>query len=179
MPIEIKELIIKALIEKVDAFNQYICSLNKEAFEATPEGKWSAGQNLDHLIRSIHPLQLAYALPKFILRLLFGKANRPSRTYEELVSKYKTRLAAGGKAKGPFIPPIISYDRKDALVKKYESQKQKLIRKIERQKEEDLDKYILPHPLLGKLTLREMLFFTIYHNEHHLNLLKSREAVKQ
>lgn len=24
-----------------------------------------------------------------------------------------------------------------------------------------------PHPLLGKLTLREMMFFTIYHVQHH------------
>ena len=33
--------------------------------------------------------------------------------------------------------------------------------------EKDLDNYILPHPLLGKLTIREMLFFTIYHVQHH------------
>ena len=37
--------------------------------------------------------------------------------------------------------------------------------------EKDLDKYKLPHPLLGKLTVREMLFFTIYHNEHHLKAM--------
>jgi hypothetical protein len=30
-----------------------------------------------------------------------------------------------------------------------------------------LDLLILPHPLLGKLTLREMLYFTLYHVEHH------------
>ena len=33
--------------------------------------------------------------------------------------------------------------------------------------EKQLDTFILPHPLLGKLTLREMLYFTIYHAEHH------------
>ena len=38
---------------------------------------------------------------------------------------------------------------------------------------DDLDKYVLPHPLLGKVTLREMLYFTIHHNEHHLELLKA------
>jgi hypothetical protein len=26
---------------------------------------------------------------------------------------------------------------------------------------------VLPHPLLGKLTIREMLYFTVYHGEHH------------
>ena len=174
MSINDKSSIIAALNEKVDAFNYYIDSLDKEGFEAKPNEKWSAGQNLDHLIRSIKPLQLAYSLPKFILKFMFGKTNRPSRSYEELVLKYKTKLAAGGRAGGVFIPTIISFDKKNELLKKYDSHKNKLIKKIQKQFEKDLDYYILPHPLLGKLTMREMLFFTIHHNEHHLNLLKNR-----
>jgi len=176
MQIHDKPQIISALNEKIDAFNSYITPLGREQFEATPNGKWSAGQNLDHLIRAIKPLQLAYGLPKIALTVLFGKTNRPSRTYDELVTKYKTKLAAGGKASRPFIPPTIRFERKDDLVKKYTEQKQKLVSKIEKQSEIDLDKYILPHPLLGKVTLREMLYFTIHHNEHHLELLKNRTA---
>ncbi len=63
-------------------------SLNKEQFENTSGGKWSAGQNLYHLILSIQPLQSAFSLPKFILSFLFGKANRQSKSYEALVEKY-------------------------------------------------------------------------------------------
>lgn len=174
MQIHDKPQIISALNEKIKAFNNYIAPLSKEQFEATPNDKWSAGQNLDHLIRAIKPLQLAYGLPKFALIILFGKTNRPSRTYDELVNKYKTKLTAGGKASRPFIPPTIKFEQKESLIKKYELQKQKLISKIEKQSETDLDKYILPHPLLGKVTLREMLYFTIHHNEHHLNLLINR-----
>ena len=164
-----------ALDERVAAFNEYISAQDKLRFENTPGGKWSAGQNIDHLVRSIKPLQLAYSLPKFILRLLFGKANRPSKTYEELVNKYKLKIAAGGRASGPYIPPPVTFDKKESLLKKYTVQKEKLLQKIDKQKETDLDRYILPHPLLGKLTLREMLFFTIYHNQHHLELLKGRD----
>ncbi|HEV8271262.1 MAG TPA: DinB family protein [Chitinophagaceae bacterium] len=174
MHIHDKPEIISALNENVDAFNNYIIPLTKEQFEATPNDKWSAGQNLDHLIRAIKPLQLAYGLPKFVLRIMFGKTNRPSKTYNELVTKYKLKLAAGGRASGPFIPPFISFKKKDELVKKYVDQKQELIVKIEKQSEKDLDVYILPHPLLGKVTLREMLYFTIHHNDHHLELLKNR-----
>lgn len=169
-----KPQIISALNEKVDTFINYISPLNKEQFEERPDGKWSAGQNLDHLIRAIKPLQFAYGLPKFALLIMFGKTNRPSRTFDELVTKYKTKLAAGGKASGPFIPPMINFEKKDSLLKKYSEQKQKLIARIEKQSEKDLDVYILPHPLLGKVTLREMLYFTIYHNEHHLELLRNR-----
>src|SRR5215510_4524963 len=129
MQIHDKPQIISALNEKIDAFNSYITPLDREQFEATPNGKWSAGQNLDHLIRSIRPLQLAYGLPKFALTILFGKTNRPSRTYDELVTKYKTKLAAGGRASGPFIPPKIDFQKKETLIEKYTEQKQKLIAK--------------------------------------------------
>jgi len=176
MPVQNKEEIIIALNEKIDTFNHFISPLNKEEFEATPNGKWSAGQNLDHLIRAIKPLQLAYRLPKFFLKLSFGLTNRPSRSYEQLVEKYKYKLSQGGKASSRFIPPVILFENKTSLLKVYERQKQNLIKKVRKQKENDFDKYILPHPLLGKLTLREMLFFTIYHNQHHLESLQQRQS---
>jgi DinB superfamily len=175
MSIHKKQEIIAALHEKVNAFTAYIALLNQQQFEATPGNKWSAGQNLDHLIRAINPLLPAYSLPKFMLRMLFGQANRSSKSYDDLIAKYKAKLVAGGRASGPFIPPVILFAKKDALLRKYRRKKEKLARKIERQSEEDLDKYILPHPLLGKITLREMLYFTIHHNVHHLELLKERK----
>lgn len=176
MIIQTKEEIITALDEKISSFNDFIHSMSREEFEHAPEGKWSAGQNLDHLIRSIRPLLLAYSLPRLILKTVFGKTNRPSRSYVELVKKYKDRLGKGGRARGPFIPPAISFNQKKSLLEKYNSHKGRLISKVKNYKEEDLDYYILPHPLLGKITLREMLFFTIYHNEHHLEILKLRTS---
>lgn len=170
-----KQEIIVELKIKVDNFNSYIATLDKRKFEVTPDGKWSAGQNLEHLIRSMKPLKYAYGLPKFMLRLLFGKANRPSRSYDELVAKYKRKLKEGGRASRAYIPPVIDFDRKEKMIRNYQQQASRLIKIIRLHKEAELDKYILPHPLLGKLTLREMLFFTIHHNEHHLSLLLKRE----
>ena len=100
MQIHGKPQIIAASNEKVDAFIKYISLLNKEQFEASLNGKWSAGQILDHLIRAIKPLQIGFALPKFALSFLFGKTNRPSRTYDELVMKYKTNLLQAAKQAG-------------------------------------------------------------------------------
>jgi hypothetical protein len=46
-------------------------------------------------------------------------------------------------------------------------------------KEAQLDQYLVPHPLLGKITLRELGYFTIYHTQHHLrNLLGRLPEVK-
>jgi hypothetical protein len=40
--------------------------------------------------------------------------------------------------------------------------------------EDDLDNYLVKHPLLGRITLRELCYFTIYHTQHHLNIISSR-----
>jgi hypothetical protein len=39
-------------------------------------------------------------------------------------------------------------------------------------KEEEPDKYIVGHPLLGKITVRELGYFNIYHTLHHLDSIK-------
>ena len=81
MQIHDKPEIISALNERVDAFNNYITPLSKEQFEATPNSKWSAGQNLDHLIRAIKPLQLAYSLPKIALTIMYSKIKHFPQSY--------------------------------------------------------------------------------------------------
>ncbi len=45
---------------------------------------------------------------------------------------------------------------------------------IERWSDAQLDRRCLPHPLLGKLSVREMLFFTLYHNLHHVQVAERR-----
>jgi len=164
--------IASGLDEAVESVCDYVRRLNRDEFNFAPAEKWNAGQQLDHLIRSIKPLNLAYGLPVVILKWRFGVSNRPSKTYQGLVEKYESKLALGGKASGRFIPTPVSYELKDQLCNNYHHEKEKLNKKIKRMEEDVLDKYILPHPLLGKLTLREMLFFTIYHNHHHLNLMR-------
>lgn len=162
-----KQAIIRELQAKHQAFVETITLLDEPAFMHAPNGKWTAGQQLDHIRRSIGPVALAFGLPSFVLRLFFGKANRPSRTYEVLVEKYQGKLAAGGKAPGPFVPQSISYIQRGYLSRQLQTLVKRLSRAVERTAESELDTLILPHPLLGKLTLREMLYFTIYHVQHH------------
>jgi uncharacterized damage-inducible protein DinB len=38
--------------------------------------------------------------------------------------------------------------------------------------EEQLDNYCVAHPILGKLTMRELAYFTIYHNIHHMETIR-------
>lgn len=133
-----------------------------------PKDKWNALQQLDHLIKSVTPVNMAMGIPKFVLSWRFGIANRPSRSYDALVDRYQIKLQAGGKASGLFVASLqLKSTDKEVLLSKLESLVQKLVRKTVRQSELSLDRYILPHPLLGKLTIREMLYFTAYHASHH------------
>jgi hypothetical protein len=171
-----KASITEGLSAAVDEVNKYVMGLSQKDFLFAPPEKWNAGQQLDHLIRSIKPLNLAYALPTLVLKMRFGLTNRPSKTFPALVEKYELKLAEGGRASGQFIPEAIPYEAKEKLCEAYAKQKEKLNTKVNRFEEETLDKYILPHPLLGKLTLREMLFFTIHHSYHHLNLMRKYQT---
>jgi hypothetical protein len=42
--------------------------------------------------------------------------------------------------------------------------------------ERALDRLRLPHPGMGPLTVREMAFFTLYHNTHHVFAAERRLA---
>jgi DinB family protein len=163
-----KEEIIANLGDRYKSFTDFITSLNEDEFIIAPQGKWSAGQQLDHLIRSVTPLAEGLRLPKFAVRLVFGKANRPSKSYEDLVKKYLAKLEAGGKASGRFIPAQAIPADKEKNSKRLLKKVEQLNRNISHYSESQLDTFILPHPLLGKVTLREMMYFTIYHAEHHL-----------
>lgn len=162
-----KQQIKDKLIANHQIFADYILNLSEQEFMFSLETKWTAGQQLDHLMRSVSPVKMALSLPKFVPKLLFGTPNRSSTSYDNLVSNYQGNLALGGKATGKFIPPKVSFDRREVLKNKLLTTVSQLCKKIDNFTEIQLDELILPHPIIGKLTIREMLYFTIYHCEHH------------
>ena len=162
-----KQEIINKFVENHKIFIGYINTLDEAKFTHSKEDKWTAGQQLDHIYRSVSPLTIIFSLPKFIAKLVFGKANRPSITYEEVINKYQKKLQEGGRASGRFVPKEIPFRAKDGLVKKLKKTLNILANQLDRFDEKQLDQIIIPHPLLGKMTVREMMYFTIYHVEHH------------
>lgn len=164
-----KEHTIGELVQNHDAFFKKLHSLSDEDFIKQPKGKWSAGQQLDHIIKSVKPVDMAFALPMFVLKMKFGVANRPSKNYDDLVAKYLTALEKNTDFEIPseFAPEQIPLERRAKAVEKLDKLVHKLCGRLNIFTEEELDKYILPHPLMGKVTLREMLYFTAYHVQHH------------
>lgn len=115
---------------------------------------------------------MGLSFPVFVRRLLFGKPKSTSRGYDKLVNDYLSVLNTGGKASGIFIPKAVKFSDREALLKKLQATISKVNKSLSKYTEEELDDSRLPHPLLGKLTLREMMLFTIYHVEHHHKLVK-------
>jgi len=143
-----KQEIIQKLSEGFIIVETTINQSHNDNMFQQKDNKWSAAQNVQHLILSIKPLNLAFTLPNFAL-LFFGKLNRNPRNYDEIVTPKK------------------ELPTKEDLIGEFKTVNEIFLKKINDFTEEDLDKYLLPHPLLGKLTLREMLYFTIYHTLHH------------
>lgn len=158
----------RELDEKHQAFTQYIASLSDADFSYSPDGKkWSAGQQLDHIRLSVSPLLMVFGLPKWIPAMLFGKAKQPSAAYDEVVANYQRVLAEGGKAGKGYIPKAVAAAEKPALKAKTDATVAQMLKKLDKFSESDLDRLRLPHPLIGNMTFREMLYFTLYHVQHH------------
>jgi hypothetical protein len=172
------EKIRSELNQVTEQLVQYCSSLSNEKFFYQPLDKWSAAQQVKHLIKATDTGRLAFSLPKFILRVVAGKPNRSSRTYDELVNKYQLKLEQGGKSSGRYIPKPIpfTYGKEKMLAEFARSMKKMENSLIAKWMDMQLDNYIAPHPLLGKITLRELCYFTIHHTLHHLSSIKRLTA---
>lgn len=168
----IREEIISQLESVHQDFAEAMQQLEPEEFEYTPEGKWSAGQQVEHLLLSTKALKPAFKIPKFVLKQRFGKANRPSRSYDALVERYQEKIAAGGTASSPFVPEPVVIEKRESLLAAILETVEKLGKSLAKWSEEQMDEYILPHPLLGKVTVREMMYFTIHHVQAHQKIIE-------
>ncbi|MEX1132955.1 MAG: DinB family protein [Flavobacteriales bacterium] len=161
-----------ALQKNHEAFIVRIHKLPAEQWNTSLNGKWSPAQQLDHILRSVGPVHMAMGLPKWFLRMVFGKPNRDARSYVALCQRYHEKLTAGGRASGRFVPP----PKPSRSVEQMSAELRKLIDRlngrVNKWSEKDLDTVLLPHPLLGRITSREMLYFTIYHAQHHHELVE-------
>ena len=164
--------IIETLNREVNLVLQTVGPMDMNRLTASKNGRWSIANNMEHLILSAKPIALAFSIPKFLLHY-FGKPNRAGRKFDEIVSRYKQKLDQGGKAPSKFIPNH-KINSKEELLEKFNRAHIKLMTNISSCSEDNLDRYLLPHPLLGKILLREMCFFAIYHIQHHHNAIKKQ-----
>ena len=167
-----KEEIIQNMLKSFQDVTNWIKTHPDEKFEQGPVGKWDTSQHFDHLMNSAKRITSSLQLPKAVLRTQFGQSNHARRDYDSLVTLYQKEVKN--------IPPTVvpkgekhPVSAKTDLLATFQQQGEKLAKVISEWSEADLDEYLLPHPLLGKMSIRELLLWMIYHNYHHLNNLKS------
>jgi hypothetical protein len=158
----------------------FFAALPLDVFLAPQGDRWSPCDHLRHLTKSMRAVTQGLGQPRIALGLLFGPTWRPSRDFEALRNVYRGELDAGAQA-GRFAPRPESPegDRqayRARVLDRWNAAEAALEGAIARWREGPLDRYRLPHPVLGKLTVREMLFFTAYHNAHHARLVAGRLA---
>ncbi|WP_250432377.1 DinB family protein [Hanstruepera flava] len=169
-----KEAIAELLEEKYSNLIEWLNLQDDSKWETGPEGKWTTGQHTLHLLQSIKPLNKAMSMPKFVLKYKFGKANRDVRNYDTVCKRYDERLvdAQGKTFKGSQNMKVPSIKDKDYLLNRLQIEQKKLQAKTRRWKDNSLNTVILPHPLMGKMPVRELVMWSAYHVEHHTNTLK-------
>lgn len=175
-----RDTIIQALSDAEREVAAFFASLSADEWVLRVGSAWTPAEHLDHLNIAVSAVARGFSMSRLLLRLRFGRARHASRTYEAVRADYRARLAGGGRASGRFVPvredPASEEQsvRHQALLARWQRVNARLRSAVAKWSERELDRIQLPHPILGKLTAREMLFFTIYHDGHHVVAAKSR-----
>jgi hypothetical protein len=149
-------------------------------FEAQPEsalftgdpGHWGPAHHLRHLTltsRSITSGLRSARLP--------SHSTGVSRSYSELIGAATASLGAASKERlleNGRVVVIPSGTTRDGMVEDYVQASTDLRTAAAAWNDEDLDRHTMPHPFLGTVTVREMLLFCVFHERHHLRLVRAR-----
>jgi hypothetical protein len=168
----------QALSRVVAEGTAYLATLTDGQF-FEPQGKaWSPSEHVRHLRKSSAPVAMALKLPRLLLRIRFGLRSGPSRSFPQVQQTYLGKLAEGADA-GSYAPrrdapPSNPADRRREIMNAWAAVTVDLTNAMAGWNEPDTDRYQLPHPILGLLSVREMLIFTVYHTAHHLRRVQER-----
>jgi hypothetical protein len=128
--------------------------------------KWSIAENMIHLEKVAKRIAGALSMPREQLAN-FGISTRPSRDFNEIIAEYRTALQGVVVVPKAFQGIQTAEDTRASILETYTKAHAFLETKMGDFTEDELDKYQMPHPLLGLLTLREMLSFVAFHIGHH------------
>ncbi|HEX6307716.1 MAG TPA: DinB family protein [Longimicrobiales bacterium] len=172
--------ILESLVEVESEVAGFFESLPDRELVLRVDDAWTPAEHLQHLCTSVAAVARGFSMRRWLLRLRFGRARRPSATYAELRERYRDQLGRGARASGVFVPERVDAagvqiaEHRAAILARWSRVNLRLRTHTASWSERDLDRIQLPHPLLGMLTAREMLFFTLYHNQHHVSAAEKR-----
>ena len=176
-----KQTILDAFGNANNEIEDFFSTMPLDSFVGQSSTEWHGAQILEHLVKLIEAIATGLALPKEFIRKKGGYPEKVSGSFEDIRGRYLQALADGAQSPEAYYPPdrSIAMDGtayKQQLLATWRSANDQLRRNIESWTEVELDQYLLLHPLLGKMTVREVLFCALCHNQGHLDSERNRMA---
>ena len=173
---ETKEQLLKGLEDLWAQTTQVISNTDPEKFLAKPQAdKWSVGEEFDHMLKTSAAYCSMLKRSHWALKWKFGRPNRPVRNYEQTLERYNQRLANLPPGAGSPIPLDDAAGLKQlGMLRHWNSTGNKFQKRVKKWRDWQLDSTLLPHPMMGKVLVREMLYFVHFHNLHHLQSIKNK-----
>lgn len=141
------------------------------------DGHWSAAEELEHLNLSIRATSKAFNLPEFLLVWTAGRPATIARSYQESLKRYERKLAEGGWDNRAFLPQLKHHNAGE-LIDQWVKNSTYYGNSLKYNRTNfSLDDLQVKHPVLGKITLRELCYFTLYHTDHHLQKIQQRHSI--
>lgn len=145
-------------------------------FDGDPE-RWGPAHHLEHL------RQTSCAVERALCSRLSPHSAARSRSYAEVRDAAASSLAATPRSRllemGRRV--VIAPDARAAdLIHAFAVASAGVRDAASTWTEETLDRFAMSHPIMGVLTVREMLLFMVVHERHHYRAVRSRvEAVEE
>jgi hypothetical protein len=161
------------IIELVAVHNRFWDTVEKMPLtiqSLSINNKWTPVQNVEHINMCIEPLVRYLNTPKELIKEKFGLKSEVGFEFKDLNEKYIQAVQNGAVISETFKPKDNSPSFKNERMRGNE-----LINKInsllEMWSDDELSAHICPHPVLGRISVREMLYFTIFHCETHIKII--------
>ncbi|MEZ6005213.1 MAG: DinB family protein [Planctomycetota bacterium] len=170
-----------ALLGEADRIARAFEKLEPTAFVAPQGNHWSAAQHLGHIEWASRTVAGAMSRPPALLLLRFGPRIRPEWSADSLRERYQEALALT-QAPAAFRPrdpkpgdPTPEFQAK--ALDTWRQTLENLAQQALTYPHWALHRTRVPHPVLGKITIWEVLLFTLLHNAHHLARFEQRAAL--
>ena len=174
-----KDEIRDALASTLNQLSNELEQLTQEQFVVKPvKVVWSIAEEFDHVLKSNTAIASALKVMPLSLKIKFGRPNRPLRSYDEVKNRYNEKLSLIKGAQAPANFRTIEGDElnKEHMLSHWKSTTKKLDTRIQKWSDRNLNNTLLPHPLLGKVMVREILYFTHFHTLHHIKSIRKKSA---
>ena len=172
--------LIEDLRKVQQGLTETVSAMPPAQFDHATESSWAASGYLKHLLLSIKPITRLFEMSPQTVSRRFGSTDAPPSTFDAVVAKYRSVLANGARAEDhPGVVPD-SYrmpedvtDPQAHLLDRWNDANERLLTAIPQWSDQALDSTLVPHPAIGLISMREMLYFTLYHNTLHWNDIKA------